>query len=163
MGRAYFLAPFAAALLAPTLAHAQAAAPPQVAPAAPVALPSPSPGPRSRAVSIPIEILSPVGGAGCFYQRRILTGVLVTAGSLIAGGTMIWGIAHGDRDATIINAVAYGLIRGTGIFAAAQPTAASPASGSLDPARTGSPPPPQAGALPAPSGRTIGLWPRLSF
>jgi len=102
-------------------------------------------------VAIPIEILSPVGGAGCFYQRRILSGVIVTAGSVIAGGDMIWGLTRNDRDVTIINAVAYGLMRGAGIFLAAQPTAVLPASGALPP------------APPARSGQTVGLWPRFSF
>jgi hypothetical protein len=107
-------------------------------------------------VAIPIEIVSPLGGAGCFYQRRILSGVIVSAGSLIAGGTMLWGITHGDRDATIINAVAYGLLRAAGIFVAAEPTAVLPAEGSLAPVTTAETPKPT-------SGKTIGLWPRLTF
>jgi hypothetical protein len=109
-------------------------------------------------VAIPIEILSPVGGAGCFYQRRILSGVVVTAGSLIAGGTMLWGVTHGDRDATIINAVAYGLLRAAGVFVAAQPTAVLPGEGSLPPATSGEVP-----QTPGPAGKTIGLWPRFTF
>ena len=133
------------ALVAPAPAFGQA-------PPAGATAPAPAPGPRSRAVAIPIEILSPVGGAGCFYQRRILSGVLVTAGSLIAGGAMLWGITHADRDVTIINAVAYGVLRGAGVFLAAQPTAVLPASGSIPPA-----PPP------ARSAQIVGLWPRFSF
>jgi hypothetical protein len=136
------LAPLPAALaillLSPALARAQAA-------------PAVTAGPRSRAVAIPIEIVSPVGGAGCFYRGRVVEGVVVTVASLAAGGTMLWGVTHDDRDVTIINAVAYGVARAAGIYLAAEPVA-PPAPA---PAPTPLPPPP--------TGKAVGLFPRFSF
>jgi hypothetical protein len=160
MRLARFLAPPAIVILASTPASAAGdgvASSPTVVTATSVR--AFAPGPRSRAVSIPAEILSPVGGAGCFYQRRPLAGVLVIAGSLIAGGALIWAASHGDRDATILDAVAYGVVRGAGIFVAAQPTAGVPARSPSDPPPAG----PHASGPAAPLRSGVGFWPRFSF
>lgn len=82
--------------------------------------------PRSTALAVTAEIVSPLGGAGCFYQRRYLLGAVVAAGSFIAGGLMIYALQHKDRDPTIVNAVAYGVMRGIGIAGAAAPDTRPP-------------------------------------
>ncbi len=112
------------------------ASPPGVAEAEPRA-------PRSRALALTIEILSPLGGPGSFYARRYVRGSLVVAGSLLSGGMMLYALRHGDRDAAIVNAVAYGAMRGIGIASAAAPIASA--------------------AAPTASARTLGLWHRFSF
>ena len=163
---------FASVLLTPTLALAQAA--PATAPGAPdaprasaagaagagiAAKPVPGtplaepPSPGSRALAITIEMLSPVGGAGCFYQRHYLAGALVIAGSLIMGGSLIYAVKTSDRDATIAHALGYGLLRSLGVAAAAQTYSAS---GFQDPAPRVSPPP-------ALATRTVGFSYRFSF
>lgn len=81
------------------------------------------PPPRSAGVAVALEIVSPIGGAGCFYRRRPLPGALVVVGTLISGGLLAHALAHSDRDGAIVDAVAYGVMRSIGIVAAAQPDA----------------------------------------
>lgn len=115
------------------------------------------PPPRSTGVAVALEIVSPVGGAGCFYRRRPLPGALVVAGTLISGGMLAHALAHSDRDATIVDAVAYGVMRTIGIVAAAQPDA-PPRPAALFPDPT-----PHHGAPPALAAPAFGLSYRFSF
>jgi hypothetical protein len=147
--RASMVAALSLALVSPTLALAEEAGGKPLAPP-----PSPAPlAPRSRAVAVSVEVLSPVGGAGCFYRRLYLPGTLVTAGSLIAGGSLFYALATGNREGTIINAVAYGVTRLIGIVAAARPQAPIPSA---------TPPSPEP-ALPSPRAPSVGLSYALSF
>src|SRR5438045_743055 len=70
-----------------------------------------SAGLRGPVLAATFEILSPIGGAGCFYRQSYLIGALVTASSLISGGLMLHGVAHGNGDELSLNAVAYGVSR----------------------------------------------------
>jgi hypothetical protein len=147
MRHAGLLIPLAVAILSPRPARAES--PAGAAPAAPEA-----PGPRrSRAIAITVEALSPIGAAGCFYRGHHLAGALVTAGSLISGGMLMWAVARSDRDATIVNAVAYGVVRALGIASAAQP----------DPAPLPPPVAPPARPAAPPSARALGLSYQVSF
>lgn len=109
------LVPLALLVLIPATAHAEPplASPPS-AQVAPVEL-------RRVALGVTLEVLSPVGGAGCFYRRRWLVGALVTAGSLIGGGLMLHGLVRGNSDEVGLNAFAYGVSRLVGIVATARP------------------------------------------
>lgn len=113
-------------------------------------------GPESAAIAIALEVLSPLGGPGCIYRRRPLPFAIVTAGSLLSGGMLLYALHQGDRDATIINAIAYGVMRALGVAAAAQPSAPVLPARLPDAAS-------RAGALPATTGRTLGLSYGLSF
>jgi len=142
------LLPFALLLVAPGVAQAQAPASAGASVAAKVEPPaSPEERPRSVPLAVTLEVLSPLGGPGCFYRRREVAGVLVVAGSLIAGGLLLYAVHHADPDATIINAVAYGTMRSLGVAAAAA---------------TWPDPPQRASALPVTT-RALGLGYGFSF
>ena len=145
----------APALLVPALLLAR---PAQAETPAPAALAAP-PAPRSTAVAVTLEVVSPLGAVGCFYRRRYLPGALVTASALITGGSLIYALATNNRDASILNAVAYGVTRLIGIAAASRPD--SPHLAAPAPAPTPNPAP--RAATPALSARTIGLSYVLAF
>jgi hypothetical protein len=124
----------AALLVAPAVraeAPAGATATPVVPPASTTAEP---PAPRSAAIAITLEAVSPIGAVGCFYRRRWLPGALVTLGTVLTGSMFSYGIATQNRDATIINAVAYGVTRAIGIAAAARPDTVITPTPPADPA-----------------------------
>ena len=75
--------------------------------------------PNRRDLAIAFELLSPGGGAGCFYRRRNVAGALVIVGSLLSGGLMLNAVQRDDIDATVVGAVAYGLMRTLGLVGAA--------------------------------------------
>jgi hypothetical protein len=141
----------ALAVMLPAVAHAE--------PAAPLAS-RPSP-----ALATTFELLSPVGGAGCFYRHRWLAGALVTAGSLIGGGLMIHGLVKGDRDETSVNAVAYGVARLIGVVAAvrAGQPADRPRAVRDDLAPFPLAPAPRAMGIPVPAAPRIGFSYAVSF
>ncbi len=147
-------------------ARAEDGEPAAAQPAAPQAPASPdpaTPAPRSGPVAITIEALIPVGGAGCFYRRRYVPAVIVAAGSLVSGGTLIYSAATRNRDAAIVNAVAYVLIRAAGIAAAASPDPepmARPVETPVSLGETPKPPPGPHAALPA---NTFGLSHAFAF
>jgi len=134
-------------LASPSLALADDVSPEAVAP----------PAPRSLAVAIPIEVLSPVGAAGCFYRRRYVSGAIVALGSLFTGGTFIYAVATQDRDGAILNAVGYGLLRVLGVVEAARADGATPA------APTSAPVEPRASFLVPASDRHAGFSYGFSF
>jgi hypothetical protein len=102
------------------------ASPPSAPPAPPA---PPALRPTSTALAVTLEMLSPVGGAGAFYRGRPVEGALVVAGSLVAGGLLLYAALNGDRDATIVGAVAFATMRGVGIAAAAPtPVSSVPAA-----------------------------------
>jgi hypothetical protein len=119
---------------------------------APTAPPPPL-APRSRGLAVTFEVVSPVGGAGCFYRRSYLPGALVMVGSAISGGSLAYALATSNRDGAIINAVAYGVARLIGIVAAARP----------EPAPVPAAPPPDPGPLPSTPARSVGLTHAFTF
>ena len=150
--RLLFIAPLLAALLfSPARASAQAAGATSVAA---VEVPA---KPGERALATVVEILSPFGGAGCFYRHRYLTGVVVIAGSLIGGGLLLDAVHRQDPDVTVIGAVSYGVARALGVAAAVQSYPV------LFPAWSFSDPASRAGVLPAPTVRTLGFSYGVSF
>jgi len=147
-GRAFALG---AALVAVSPATSRADEAPKVATTPPPEAPE-----RSVALAVTIEVLSPVGGAGCIYRRSYVPGAIVMLGSLITGSTLIYAATTHDKDGAILNAVGYTLLRTLGIVGAARGLP-SPIEGEP----TGMPQPPspspREGAwLPAPA-KTFGL------
>jgi hypothetical protein len=98
--------------------------------------------------------VTPLGGAGCFYRRRILTGSVVAVASFLAGSTMLVGLHQGDKDASILGAVSYGAARLAGLFGAVWPDTPN--------ARWGAPAP---SALPPsmPPAKMVGLAHTFTF
>jgi len=143
MRLAHVLTLSAAMLLAPPTARAQSA---------PVATPvAMEVAPRSTALAVALEVVSPLGGAGCFYRRRYWVGALVTAAAAITGGTMLHGLTHNNGDEVSLNAVGYGISRLVGVVMAARPDPPpAPAPPLPEPA-------PRAAALPGIPAKTIGL------
>jgi hypothetical protein len=151
MSRLWFLrASTAFVLMLASASLARADEPAKVT--APTASPPPL-APRSRGLAVTFEVVSPVGGAGCFYRRLYLPGTLVMAGSAISGGLLAYSLATNNRDGAIISAVAYGVARLIGIVAAARPDEPAP--------RTPDPSP--RSDLPAMPARSVGLAHAWSF
>ncbi len=153
----------AAIVLATSAARADDATPDPNAEVKPETITGPIAERTNVPFAISMEVLSPVGGAGCFYRRRYVAGAIVVAGSLISGGTLIYATAQHDKDPIIINAVAFAVMRVIGIAAAARPDELPalppvvPASLPADPTS------PRAAALPSVPSRMIGLSHAFAF